>query len=88
MIEIIKKQVNYLFNISFITVCLIIILLIALILYSLLSSFYILIIILCVIMITLLMIYFAFTIVQPTRMIAIKNYTANSKPSKNTNRKI
>jgi hypothetical protein len=84
IIEIIKKQVYYLFNISFIIICLIIILLIALILYSILSSFYIFIIILCVIMITLLMIYYTFTVIQPTRLIADKIYNANTNPSKNT----
>ena len=84
IIEVIKKQIIYLFNIVFIIACFIIILLISLILYLIVPYLYIYIIILCVILITILMIYFAFAIIQPTRMIANKNYWANNNPSKNT----
>jgi hypothetical protein len=84
MIEVIKKQINYLFNIIFLIACFSIILLIALVLYSTTPQLYIFIIILCVILITILMVYFAYAIIQPTRMIANKNYWATLNPSKYT----
>jgi hypothetical protein len=84
MIEIIKKQTSYLFNFVFIISCLCLILLLGLVLYSSIPQLYIHIIILCVILITILMIYFAFAIIQPTRMIANKNYWAISNPTKKT----
>jgi len=84
MIEIIKKQINYLFNFVFIICCLCLILLLGLVLYSTIPQLYVLIIIICVVLITILMIYFAFAIIQPTRMIANKNYWAISNPSNNT----
>ena len=83
MIEVIKKQINYLFNIIFAIACFSIIILIALVLYSTTPELYIFIIILCVVLITILMIYFAYAIIQPTRMIANKNYWASLNPSKN-----
>ena len=83
MIEVIKKQINYLFNIIFAIACFLIIILIALVLYSTIPELYIFVIILCVILITILMIYFAYAIIQPTRMIANKNYWASLNPSKN-----
>ena len=82
MIEVIKKQIIYLFNIVFVIACFIIILLLSLIIYSLVPHLYIYIIILCVVLIIILMIYFTFAIVQPTKMIANKNYWANINPSK------
>jgi hypothetical protein len=82
MIEVIKKQINYLFNIIFAIACFLIIILIALVLYSTIPELYIFVIILCVILITILMIYFAYAIIQPTRMIANKNYWASLNPSK------
>jgi len=84
MIEIIKKQINYLFNIIFFIACFSIILLIALVIYSTAPQLYIFIIILCVVLISILMIYFSFAIIQPTRMIANKNYWAILNPSKST----
>jgi hypothetical protein len=84
MIEIIKKQISYLFNFVFIIACLCLILLLGLVLYSSIPQLYIHIIILCVILITILMIYFAFAIIQPTRMIANKNYWAITNPTKKT----
>jgi hypothetical protein len=88
MIEIIKKQINYLFNIIFFIACFAIILLIALVIYSTAPQLYIFIIILCVILISILMIYFSFAIIQPTRMIANKNYWAILNPSKSTYSKL
>jgi hypothetical protein len=82
MIEVIKKQINYLFNIIFAIACFLIIILIALVLYSTTPELYIFIIILCIVLITILMIYFAYAIIQPTRMIANKNYWASLNPSK------
>ena len=84
MIEVIKKQINYLFNIIFVIACFSIILLIALVIYSTAPELYLFVIILCVILISILMIYFTFAIVQPTRMIANKNYWAIINPSKTT----
>ena len=84
MIEVIKKQINYLFNIIFFIACFSIILLIALVIYSTAPQLYIFIIILCVVLISILMIYFSFAIIQPTRMIANKNYWATLNPSKST----
>jgi len=82
MIEVIKKQINYLFNIIFIIACFAIILLLALVIYSNAPQLYIFVIILCVVLISILMTYFAFAIIQPTRMIANKNYWAIVNPSK------
>jgi len=82
MIEIIKKQINFLFNIVFILGCFCIILLLGLVLYSTTPELYIFIIILCVVLISILMIYFGFAIIQPTRMIVNKNYWAIVNPSK------
>jgi hypothetical protein len=84
MIEILKKQTNYLFNFVFVISCLCLILLLGLVLYSSVPQLYIFIIILCVILITILMIYFAFAFIQPTRMLSNKNYWAITNPSKNT----
>jgi hypothetical protein len=84
MIEIIKKQISYLFNFVFVIACLCLILLLGLVLYSSVPQLFVFIIILCVILITILMIYFAFAIIQPTRMIANKNYWAIVNPTKKT----
>ena len=88
MIEIIKKQTSYLFNFVFIIACLCLILLLGLVLYSSVPQLFTFIIILCVSLISILMIYFAFAIIQPTRMIANKNYWAITNPSKNTKGKL
>ena len=88
MIEVIKKQINYLFNIIFFIACFSIILLIALVIYSTAPHLYIFVIILCIVLISILMIYFTFAIIQPTRMIANKNYWAITNPSKNTKGKL
>ena len=88
MIEIIKKQKTYLFNFVFIIACLCLILLLGLVLYSSVPQLFTFIIILCVSLISILMIYFAFAIIQPTRMIANKNYWAITNPSNNTKGKL
>ena len=88
MIEVIKKQINYLFNIIFFIACFSIILLIALVIYSTAPHLYIFVIILCIVLISILMIYFTFAIIQPTRMIANKNYWAILNPSKTTYSKL
>ena len=84
MIEIIKKQISYLFNVVFFIACFAIILLICLVIYSTTPQLYIFVIILCIILITILMIYFAFAVIQPTRMIMNKNYWAIVNPSQYT----
>jgi len=81
MIEVIKKQINYLFNVIFSISCFFIIILLGLVMYSSVPQLYIFIIVLCVILIIILMIYFTFTVIQPTRMIVNKNYWANENPS-------
>ena len=88
IIEIIKKQSNYLFNIILIIAMLTIVLLIGLLLFSTVPQLIYPIIILCVILIVIIMIYFAFTIVQPTRMVANKNYWAITNPTSKTTGKI
>jgi len=81
MIETMKKQVIYLFNIILLINLLIIILLLGLILFTNFPFYLNYIIILCIILITIIIIYFIFSIIQPTRMIANKNYWANKNPS-------
>lgn len=88
IIEIIKKQTNYLFNIILIIAMLTIVLLIGLLLFSTVPQLIYPIIILCVILIVIIMIYFAFTIIQPTRMVANKNYWAITNPTSKTTGKI
>ena len=82
MIEVIKKQINYLFNVIFAISCFSIIILLGLVIYSSVPQLYIFVIVLCVILIIILMIYFTFAVIQPTRMIVNKNYWANENPSK------
>ncbi len=83
-IEVIKKNIDYLFNIILIISCFTIILLISLIIYSIVPFLYIFIIVLCVVLITILMIYFTIVIIQPTRMIANKKYWASENPALKT----
>ena len=84
MIEIIKKQINYLYYIIIFNIYFAIILLISLILYSITPHLFIFIIILCIILISTLMIYFGFAVIQPTRMIADKKYWAYVNPASTT----
>jgi hypothetical protein len=88
VIEIIKKQTNYLFNIILIIAMLTMVLLIGLLLFSTVPQLIYPIIILCVILIVVIMIYFAFTIIQPTRMVANKNYWSITNPTSKTTGKI
>ena len=88
IIEVIKKQTNYLFNIILIILLMTIVLLIGLVLYSSVPQLIYPIMILCIILIVIIMIYFAFTIIQPTRMMANKNYWAIANPSSKTTGKI
>ena len=84
MIEVIKKQINYLFNVIFAISCFSIIILLGLVIYSSVPQLYIFVIVLCIILIIILMIYFTFAVIQPTRMIVNKNYWANENPSKSS----
>lgn len=88
LIEAIKQQILYLFNIIFIICLLTIVLLIALILYVNMPQALNIIIIFVSIAIFLIIIYYIYTVVQPTRMIANKNYWANKNPSQETYNKL
>jgi hypothetical protein len=83
LIEGMKKQILYLFNIILLLSCLTIILLLGLMLHSTYPFLIIYILILCSILVIITVIYFIFAIIQPTRMVANKNYWANSRPSEN-----
>ena len=80
-IEGMKKHVIYMFNKLILTSTFLIILIFGLLLYSLFPFLVIYIIILCIVLIIIIMIYFIIAIVQPTRMIADKNYWANNNPT-------
>lgn len=88
LIEAIKKQVIYLFNIIFILMLFIIILLLAMVLYSTMPFAINQIIGFISVLILILILYFIFAIVQPTRLKANKNYWANNNPSMTTIRKL
>ena len=81
LIESMKKQILYLFNIIVFISSLIIILLLGLMLHSSLPFFLTYIIGLCVLLTVILVVYFIIAIVQPTRMVASKNYWANNRPN-------
>lgn len=83
LIEGMKKQILYLFNIILLLSCLTIILLLGLMLHSTYPFLIIYILILCSILVIITIIYFIFAIIQPTRMVANKNYWANNRPSEN-----
>jgi hypothetical protein len=83
LIEGMKKQILYLFNIILLLSCLTIILLLGLMLHSTYPFLIIYILILCSILVIITVIYFIFAIIQPTRMVANKNYWANNRPSEN-----
>jgi hypothetical protein len=88
LIEAIKQQIIYLFNIIFIICLLTIVLLFALLLYVNMPQFMSLIIGLVSIAIILIVIYYIYAVVQPTRLIANKNYWANKNPSEETYNKL
>jgi len=81
LIESMKKQILYLFNIILLLSCLTIILLLGLMLHSTYPFLITYIIILCSILVVIIVIYFIIAIIQPTRMIASKNYWANNRPT-------
>jgi len=83
LIEGMKKQILYLFNIILLISCFIIIILFGLLLHSSFPFLLSYIIIICIILIIIMIIYFIFAIAQPTRLIANKNYWANNGPSEN-----
>lgn len=88
LIEAIKQQIIYLFNIIFIICLLTIVLLIALFLYVNMPQAMSLIITFVSIAIILIIIYYIYAVVQPTRLIANKNYWANKNPSDDTYNKL
>jgi hypothetical protein len=88
LIEAIKQQIIYLFNIIFIICLLTIVLLIALLLYVNMPQAMGLIITLVSLAIFFIVIYYIYAVVQPTRLIANKNYWANKNPSQETYNKL
>lgn len=88
LVEAIKQQIIYLFNIIFIICLLTIVLLFALLLYVNMPQLMGLIIGLVSIAIILIIIYYIYAVVQPTRLIANKNYWANKNPSEETYNKL
>jgi hypothetical protein len=81
LIEAMKEEVNYLYNIILLLCLLIIVLLVSLILYSNSPEYLITIMVLTVISIIIITYYFTFKIKQPTRMINNKNYWAHTNPT-------
>lgn len=81
-IEAIKRQIIFIFNIILVISFLTIILLLALLLYINMPFYLNYIIALSVILIIIVVVFFLYSIIQPTRMIANKNYWANVNPSK------
>jgi hypothetical protein len=87
-IEIIKRQIIYLFNVILFISLFTIILILALLLYTIVPTMMISIISLCVILLIIVITYFTVVLSYPTRMIADKNYWAIHNPSKYTLAKI
>jgi len=87
-IEIIKRQIIYLFNVILFISLFTIILILALLLYTIVPTMMISIISLCVILLIIVITYFTVVLSYPTRMIADKNYWAIHNPSKYTLSKI
>ena len=84
IIEALKKQISFIFNVILIISLLTILLLICLIFYNsaIMNIEYI--IVIAVIFIILIMFYFNYAVVQPTRMKANKNYWSNVSPTEAT----
>lgn len=82
LIQAIKKQIIYLFNIILIISFITIIMLVCLIWYNLAVFNINIILVFAAIAIIVIMFYFYYSIIQPTRMLANKNYWANTNPSK------
>lgn len=83
-IEAMKKQIVYLFNIILLICFLTIVLVITLILYTSAPFYLNYIIAFAVIAIILIMVFFIFSMTQPTRMKSNKNYWANKNPTDET----
>jgi hypothetical protein len=83
MLETLRKRVVYLFNVILLISLLTLILLFGLLLYINFPFFLTYIVIVCIILLFIVIAYFMIAIVQPTRMVANKNYWANQNPSKN-----
>ncbi len=84
MIEVMKKQLSYTFNLILLFCLFLIILLIALLIYSSIPDAFPFIIGISIILIICFLTYFIVAIVQPTRMKATNNYWGNFKPSTTT----
>ncbi len=84
IIESIKKQITYLFNVILLISLITIILLISLIWFNIASSNINYIFAFALISITIVTFYFNSAIIQPTRMVASKNYWSNNNPSKDS----
>ena len=84
LIEVMKNEINYLFNLILLLLLFALILLIGLFIYSTIPQLFILNIVICLILIVSICTYFIIAIVQPTRKDAVKNYLANYKPSNET----
>lgn len=88
LIEAMKQQIIYLYNIILIICLLTIVLLITLLLYVNMPQFMNLIIAFASISIFIIIIYYIYAVVQPTRLIANKKYWANKNPSIQTYNKL
>ena len=87
-IEIIKRQIIYLFNLILFISLFTIILILGLLLYSIVPSMMASVISLCIILLIIVITYFGFVLSYPTRLIADKNYWAVHNPSKSVLAKI
>ena len=87
-IEVIKKRITYIFNVILLIAFITIIIILGLILYLNIPFYFKYIIALCSILIFIVIVYFIYIIVQPTRMIANKNYWAIVNPSQKLMSKI
>jgi hypothetical protein len=80
-IEIIKRQIIYLFNLILFIGLLTIVLILGLLLYTIIPTMIVSIITLCVILLAFVVVYFMFVLLYPTRLVASKNYWAPKNPS-------
>jgi len=84
LIQVMKGEINFLFNLILLILFFVFVLLLGLFIYSTIPQLFILNIIICSIVIISSCTYFIIAIVQPTRKDAVKNYLANYKPSQET----
>jgi len=80
-IEIIKREIIYLFNVILFIGLFTVVLILGLLLYTIIPTMIKSIIILCVILLVFIVVYFMFVLSYPTRLIANKNYWAPKNPS-------